>query len=69
MVSKRAVEVSLWFSNDESLYRLARHYVRRHTKNQAAEMILSDLTDLGITQTPNGVPYSISSIRYALRAF
>lgn len=69
MISKRAEEISSWFSNDEGLYRVARYYVRRYTKDKAAAMILSELQDCGITETPNGVPYSLSSIRYAIRGF
>jgi hypothetical protein len=60
--------VSLWINNDEGLYRVARYYVRSAaTKNDAAQMMLEHLkTEAGITKTPDGAPYSVSSVRAAM---
>lgn len=58
--------VSLWINNDEGLYNLARKYVKFNTKKEAASKLLDDLKMFGITHTPDGAPYTISSIRKAL---
>lgn len=60
--------VSLWINNDEGLYRLACRCVREcHTKDAAAWMLLNDyLLPSGHEKTPDGAPYSISSIRAAM---
>lgn len=56
--------VSLWIGNDEGLYNLAREAVRRNkTKDEAARYMLGALPE----KTPDGAPYSISSVRAALR--
>ena len=62
--------VSLWINNDEGLYRMAlarvcgcKHYGGRA---RAAQVMLADLNDAGITHTPDGAPYSMSSIRAAM---
>lgn len=56
--------VALWINNDEGLYNLARECVSRtKTKNEAARRLLSELP----THTPDGAPYSFSSVRAALR--
>jgi len=56
--------VSLWIANDEGLYNLAREAVRRNkTKDKAARYMLDALPE----KTPDGAPYSISSVRAALR--
>lgn len=62
--------VSLWINNDESLYNMARSYVRSSrysTKEAAAKAMLQDLNDSGITKTPDGAPYSVSTIAAAMR--
>lgn len=60
--------VSLWIGNDEGLYNTAREYVRRcRTKDDAATSMLEALHDAGVTHTPDGAPYSFSSIRAAMR--
>jgi hypothetical protein len=62
--------VSLWINNDEGLYRMAQNYVvfksRSYTKAQCAAAMLSELKDQGTTHTPDGAPYSVSSIRAAM---
>ena len=59
--------VSLWISNDEGLYNLARENIRQaRTKDQAAEYLLETLHSCGVTETPDGAPYTKSSIRAAL---
>ena len=58
--------VSLWINDDEGLYRLAMHYARRYTRKEAAQLMLNDLEEMGVTKTPDGAPYSISSIRAAM---
>ena len=60
--------VSLWINNDEGLYNMARRAVRAApTKDRAAIMLLRELKSLGLKKTPDGAPYSISTIRGALR--
>lgn len=60
--------VSLWINNDEYLYSIARNCVRCYPKarESAARHMLQRLKDEGITQTPDGAPYSVSSIRAAM---
>ena len=57
--------VSLWINNDESLYRHAIHCIRITTnRRQAAEFFLGWI---GRTKTPDGAPYSLSSVIAAMR--
>lgn len=60
--------VSLWINNDEGLYDLARRAVRqaRGNKRKAAEMFLEELEFLDITHTPDGAPYSVTTIQAAM---
>jgi hypothetical protein len=56
--------VSLWLNNDEGLYRLAKSCIRRtSTKPEAARVLLPLLG----AKTPDGAPYSFSSVLAALR--
>ena len=54
--------VSLWLFNEESLYRLTQNLLSRNTKDEAARLLLSQLP----SHTPDGAPYTFSSIRAAL---
>jgi hypothetical protein len=59
--------VSLWINNDESLYYIANECIRRNkTLDDAAAAMLSELSYGDVTATPDGAPYSFSSIRAAL---
>lgn len=60
--------VSLWINNDEGLYNIARDHVRNCSgpRTKAAQNMLDDLRELGQTKTPDGAPYSLSSIRAAM---
>ena len=60
--------VSLWINNDEGLYRMARDFVRtyRTGKLPAATAMLATLSNMGITHTPDGAPYSVTTIRAAM---
>jgi hypothetical protein len=59
--------VSLWIGNDEGLYHMARECIRMESGRQkAAEAMLELLAEQGITNTPDGAPYSVSSIKAAM---
>ena len=59
--------VSLWINNDQGLYSLARESVKNNrTKGAAAREILDVLLEGGADKTPDGAPYSITTIRAAL---
>lgn len=59
--------VALWIANDESLYRFARSRIKEQaTRNDAAKAILADLKEMGVTETPDGAPYTFSSVRAAI---
>ena len=60
--------VSLWINNDEVLYFEAKEYIKEEgNKDKAARLYLDWLHGLGIYETPDGAPYSVSSIRCAMR--
>lgn len=64
--------VSLWINNDEGLYRSALSFIRAAgNKDRAARAFFYALTsgDYGqrMTKTPDGAPYSFSTIRAAMR--
>ena len=58
--------VSLWINNDEGLYRMALDMCRHMRREDAARVMLETLSDMGITKTPDGAPYTVSSIRAAM---
>ena len=67
--------VSLWIANDEGLNAMARFY-RKHyrkasgfgqtAKERAARAMLLSLKDAGVHATPDGAPYSMSTILVAM---
>ena len=68
--------VSLWINNDEGLYNLACECVEKaRNRTQAARDFLALLPDfsnpgryaeMDTLKTPDGAPYSVSSIRAAM---
>jgi hypothetical protein len=61
--------VNLWLTSDEGLYRLMQAYARCPSVplDKAAERMLDDLREMGVTHTPDGAPYSKTTIRAAMR--
>jgi hypothetical protein len=59
--------VSLWINNEEGLYTFARECVRDNkNRTDAARVMLDDLHANGIIKTPDGAPYTLSSVRAAM---
>lgn len=58
--------VSLWLNNDENLHHMLREFADQDTRHMAAKNMLSWLLDNGMAETPDGAPYSVSSIRAAM---
>ena len=68
--------VSLWINNDQGLYYsavfYAKHYRKAHGngltgRQRAVNAMLQFLKDSGITHTPDGAPYSKTTILAAMR--
>lgn len=60
--------VSLHINNKEELYIHALSCIRgTHNRQEAAKRMLDDLTEYGVTETPDGAPYTVTSIREAMR--
>jgi hypothetical protein len=58
--------VSLWIGNDEAIYRMALDAVRYSgTRDDAARWMLVQLPPA----TPDGAPYTFTTVRAALRGF
>jgi len=58
--------VSLWVNNDEGLYSEAKRCAALTNRKKAAENFLESLRSMGITHTPDGAPYSKTTIRAAM---
>ena len=59
--------VSLWINNDEGLYREAMHHFRTtKTLDEAARRLAGDLAG---QQTPDGAPFTYTTIRAAMRGY
>lgn len=77
--SWNAWNVSLWINNEESLYRMAQDCVLRSQswkgfsktgpspRERAATMMFEALERDDITHTPDGAPYSVTTIKAAMR--
>ena len=59
--------VSLWIHNDEALYNMAKAAINRNRgKKDARYAAAYDLLALLPEKTPDGAPYSVTSIRAAM---
>lgn len=58
-----AWNVSLWLNNDEGLYNLMRRCLKFSNKDIAAKKLLSYLPE----KTPDGVKYTYTNVRLAMR--
>ena len=60
--------VSLWINNDEALYRMALNLVRRKkNRDAAAREMVAVLRAAGTHKTLDGAPYSVSSVKAAMK--
>lgn len=60
--------VSLWIDNDEGLYNLAKECIRAtRTLDAAATMFMGAIALGHSAKTPDGAPYTKTSVRAALR--
>ena len=62
--SWNAWNVSLWINNDEGLYRRAVELVKHHGAGAGARHLFQELAG---DKTPDGAPYTLTSVREALR--
>lgn len=60
--------VHLWLTSDEGLYNTMLYFLRRSdTRHEASSDMLEYLYAAGYTRTPDGAPYTETSIRAAMR--
>lgn len=59
--------VCQWINGDEGLYREAMRWAAITNRKEAAASFLKSLHSMGVTHTPDGAPYSVTTIRAALR--
>lgn len=55
--------VSLWINNTEEIYRRAKTLRAVYRARQAAELLLAELPE----RTPDGAPYTVTTVRAAMR--
>lgn len=59
--------VALWIGNDEGLYNIARQcYRRAPSARRAAPLFIAYLAECGVTETPDGAKYSLTTVRKAI---
>jgi hypothetical protein len=58
--------VSLWINNDEGLYRLAQQFKREHRSRREAAKAFMDTISAMWDKTPDGAPWSVSSVYHAM---
>lgn len=70
-ISNNAKEIQAWFQNDEYFNMLARDCLSvSKTKDEAASMIMQILIGNRVFRTyDKHVPFTYTSVRYALREF
>lgn len=59
-----AWNVSLWINNDEGLYRRAVELANRYGIGEGARRLASELEG---ESTPDGAPYTLTTVREAMR--
>ena len=65
--NRNAWNVALWIGNDYGLYQLAKSCIRSTSnRDAAARKMLETLAAQGITHTPDGAPYSVTTIKAAM---
>jgi hypothetical protein len=66
--SRNAWNVALWINNDEPLYRLAQSCIKAgRDRRDAAALMFNTLRDLDRTKTPDGAPFTKTTILEAMR--
>ena len=60
--------VSLWINNDEGLYTLAKECVKNSkTRRDAATRFVEAMHEVGQPRTPDGAPYSATTVAAAMK--